>query len=207
MVKCDERVDTYISTSQEFAKPILIHLRALIHEACPDVVETWKWSFPNFLYKGEILCNMAAFKKHCSFGFWKAGIMQDSEGILTIKQKSSMGHLGKIESLTDLPEPEILMGYIKIAMALTDNDVKKPPKQKATEQEKKDLFIPDYFREELDKYSKAKSTFDNFSYSHRKEYVQWITEAKTEATRNKRMAQTIAWLEDGKGRNWKYENC
>ena len=202
-----QRIDAYIAKAAPFAQPILVHLRKLIHEACPEVEEVWKWSFPCFLYKGSILCNIAAFKNHCSFGFWKAAIMQDTDSILTLTERNAMGHFGKIESLNDLPDDEILKIYIKAAMKLNEDDVKLPPRPKPTEAQKQELVVPDYFLAALDLDEKAKEIFYNFSYSHKKEYLEWITDAKTETTRNKRMAQAIEWIKEGKGRNWKYEKC
>ena len=207
MGKKDERIDTYIAGAADFAKPVLAHLRALIHDACPDVEETWKWSFPNFMYKGAILCSMAAFKNHCSFGFWKAALMVDTDNVLTLTEREAMGHLGKIESLKDLPKDAILKKYIKAAMKLNEDGVKPPPRAKATEKEKKELVAPQYFVEELAKNAAAAAVFQSFSYTNKKEYVDWFVEAKTETTRNKRIAQAIEWIAEGKVRNWKYLNC
>lgn len=203
----DERIDNYIANSADFAQPILTHLRELIHDTCPDVEEAWKWSFPNFVYKGAVMCSMAAFKQHCSFSFWKAAIMQDTDNILTITERDAMGHFGKIESLKDLPKDAVLKKYIKQAMKLNEDGIKLPPKPKATEKEKKELVVPAYLTRELKKNKTAEKVFNEFSYSHRKEYIQWMEEAKTDATRDKRLAQAIEWLAEGKNRNWKYNNC
>ena len=200
----DPRIDAYIAKAADFAKPILIHLRDLIHTACPDVEETWKWSFPVFMYKGAIMCNMAAFKAHCAMGFWKASLMPDTDGILGNRDKDGMGHLGKIYSIKDLPKDTVLKKYIKAAMKLNEEGVKLPPRPKPTEKEKKELKTPEYFVKELKKNKKAEKVYNDFSYSHKKEYIEWFEEAKTEPTRNKRMAQAIEWIEEGKGRNWKY---
>ena len=201
------RVDAYIEKAPEYAKPVLEHLRELIHKTCPDVEESWKWSFPVFLYRDIMMCNMAAFKQHCAFGFWKGAIMQDDEQILELKDKSVMGHLGRIESISDLPPDKILVKYIKVAMRLNEEDIKVPRKPKPTEQEKKELVVPDYFIGALKKNKTAQKAFDTFSYSHRKEYIQWFEDAKTTPTRDKRVAQAIEWIAEGKGRNWKYEKC
>jgi uncharacterized protein YdeI (YjbR/CyaY-like superfamily) len=203
----DPRIDAYIAKSADFAKPILTHLRQVIHAACPEVEETWKWSFPNFLYKGEILCSMAAFKQHCSFGFWKASLMQDVDNILTITDREAMGHLGKIQGLKDLPKDTVLKKYIKAAMKLTDAGAKLPPKKKVTDREKSQLEVPADFAKELKKSKSAVKTFEAFSYTNKKEYIEWFNEAKTEATRNKRIAQAVEWIAEGKIRHWKYANC
>lgn len=202
MGKKDKRIDAYISKSADFAKPILKHLRELVHKACPEVEETIKWSFACFDYKG-ILCSMAAFKQHCSFGFWKAALLNDPKKYLTAE--NAMGHLGKITSLKDLPSDKILIDFIKQAVKLNDEGVKLPSKPKTNA--KKELIVPDYFQKILSKNKKALQIFENFSYSHKKEYIEWITEAKTEETRIKRMNQAIEWMVEGKSRNWKYMNC
>ena len=207
MANTDPRIDAYLQKAAPFAQEILNHLRKLIHATCPDVEETWKWSFPHFMYKGAVLCSMAGFKEHCSFGFWKAALIANEDKILTLKDREGMGHLGKITSLKDLPKDAVLKKYIKAAMKLNEDGVKLPPRNKVSEQAKKELQTPDDFAAALKKHPKAKATFDAFSYSNRKEYIQWLTEAKTEATRTKRMGTAIEWLTEGKTRLWKYEAC
>lgn len=197
----DTRIDAYIAKAQPFAQPILSHLRELIHKACPGVEETIKWSFPNFMYKGAILCNMAAFKEHMAFGFWKASIMDDPQGILTITEREAMGHMGQIRSLKDLPKDKILIEYIKQAAKLNEQGVKVEKKVKNAT---KELEVPDYLLKAIKKNKAAFKTFESFSTTNKREYVDWITEAKTDATRDKRMAQAIEWMAEGKIRNWKY---
>jgi len=200
MLATDARIDAYIEKSADFAQPILIHLRKLIHKACPDVKETVKWSMPSFEYKG-ILCGFAAFKQHCTFGFWKQSLMETDA---FPKNKTAMGSFGRITSLKDLPSDKVMIELIHQAMELNEKGVK-VPKEQATG--KKDLVVPEELTKVLSKNKKAKTVFDNFSYSQKKEYVEWIIEAKTEPTRNKRLATTVEWLSEGKRRNWKYENC
>src|SRR5215213_2106905 len=130
MKNTDERIDAYIAKSADFAKPILTHLRALVHAACPDIEETWKWSFPHFDYKGTV-CSMAAFKRHCSFGFWKASLMKDSHRLLTAGSEA-MGQLGQIKSLADLPPDALLIAYVREAVELNEKGVK-AAKPRATE--------------------------------------------------------------------------
>lgn len=200
MAKKDERIDAYIEKSADFAKPILTHIRKLVHEACPEIEETMKWSMPFFDYKGTV-CNMAAFKQHCSFGFWKASLMNDSQKILT-EGGAGMGQLGQIKSLADLPADEILIAYIKEAVELNEKGVKMPSKPKNSAP--KELNIPECLITALESNSAAAETFENFSYSNKKDYVEWLNEAKTEETQNKRLATAIEWLSEGKPRNWKY---
>ena len=195
------RIDLYISKSAEFAKPILMHLRELVHVACPEVEEKIKWSFASFDYKGP-MCTMAAFKHHCAFGFWKASLMKDKTLTKNAESESAMGHYGKITSLKDLPSDKKIIAHIKEAMMLNEEGVKLPPKKAA--KEKKEIMVPDYFLKQLKKNKKAFTTFDAFSPSHKREYVEWITEAKTEETKNRRMETAIEWLSQGKPRNWKY---
>jgi uncharacterized protein YdeI (YjbR/CyaY-like superfamily) len=199
MGKRDKRIDAYILKSADFAIPILTHLRELVHIACPDVDEALKWSFPVFEHKG-IMCNMAAFKQHCTFGFWKASLMKDKTLVKNAESESAMGHLGKIKSLKDLPSDKIIIAYIKEAAKLNEAGVKVIKKKP----EKIELVTPPYFIKALKSNKAALKTFEGFSYSNRKEYIQWITEAKTEATRDKRIETALDWLAEGKIRNWKY---
>ncbi len=198
----DPRIDSYIAKSATFAQPILIYLRELIHHSCPDVVETIKWGFPHFEYSGEILCSMASFKKHCAFGFWKASIMSDPHKLLQTIGKTAMGSLGQIADISQLPPDAILIDYIKEAASLNKDGIKVPSKVKPGE--KKETLVPDYILSALNGNKEALETFDNFSPSNKKEYIEWITEAKTEETRNKRLETAMEWMAEGKGRNWKY---
>lgn len=197
----DKRIDIYIDKSEAFAKPILQHLRKVIHQGCPEAVETVKWSFPHFEYKGSILCSMAAFKQHCAFGFWLAAQMKDIDGILNTNEKTAMGNLGQLKSISDLPSDKTILAYIKQAMVLIDSGAKLKKKPAVSTP----ITTPDYFAAALAKNKKANANFDAFPLSHKKEYIMWITEAKTEATREKRIATAIEWIAEGKGRNWKYE--
>lgn len=198
MASKDPRIDAYIAKSAEFAKPILKHLRKVVHAACPGVQETLKWSMPHFDYKG-VMCGMAAFKEHCSFGFWKADLILDRD---KQAEKKGMGSFGCIKSLKDLPAEKVLIGYVKKAAALNEAGIKAPGRTQPKKREP--LATPDYFTAALKKNAKAKKTFEGFSPSHRREYVEWLTEAKREETRKERLAKTIAWLSEGKPRNWKY---
>ena len=203
MAKKIKAVDDYISKKADFARPVLKHLRALVHKTCPDVEEKMKWSMPFFDYKGEMLCHMAAFKQHAVMGFWKAALMKDVVLMENAKSEVAMGHLGKITSLKDIPSDKKITGWIKEAMVLNDKGIKLTKEPKSVAQV--ETAIPAFFANALKKNKKAKQVFENFAPSHRKEYLQWITEAKTEETRNKRMATALEWITEGKGRNWKYE--
>ncbi len=194
-------IDEYIGMSAAFAKPVLNHLRQLVHEACPDVEEKIKWGMPFFDYKGP-LCNMAAFKQHCSFGFWKGSLMKDPILHRTAESEVAMGHLGKLTGLKDLPSDKKMIAYIKEAMKLNEDGIR-PTKVKKERAES--VTIPDYFTAQLNKNKEAKKVFTAFSIAKQREYIDWIEEAKTEPTRVKRMAQAIVWIAEGKSRNWKYQ--
>jgi len=189
------RVDAYIAKSAGFARPILNHLRQVVHGACPDVEESIKWSVPHFGYKG-MMCGMAAFKEHCVFGFWKGDLVFDGAA-----DRSAMGHFGRITSLDSLPPDRVLVRYVKKAMKLNDEGVQV---KRATRGRAKAVPVPAVLTAALRKNKKARAAFDAFSQSHRNEYVEWITEAKTDATRQRRLEQALAWMQDGKNRNWKY---
>ena len=198
MATKDSRIDAYIAKSADFAKPILKRLRKVVHAGCPGVEETMKWSMPHFDYKG-VMCGMAAFKQHCVFGFWKEALIFDRD---TAAEKPAMGSFGCIRSLADLPDQKTLIQYVKKAAALNDAGIKAPgrtqPKKRAP------LEVPDYFSAALKKNAKARKTFENFPPSKRREYLEWVTEAKREETRRERLATSIKWLADGKPRHWKY---
>jgi hypothetical protein len=196
----DPRVDAYIENAADFAKPVLVHLRALVHRACPDVEETIKWRMPTFMYRG-MLCGMAAFKQHVSFGFWKHALVI-GEGV----PRDGMGSFGKVSKLSELPSDRKLQAYIKVAMRLNEQGVKTPGARQTTNA-KPPPVAPDDFSRELRKNRQARATFQALSPSHRREYIEWITEAKREETRSRRLAQAIEWLAEGKVRNWKYVNC
>lgn len=201
MEKHSPKVDEYIEKSPDFAKPILNYLRETIHEVCPDAEEAIKWKFPTFMYKGKILCSMTSFKQYCSLGFWLHGEMKTLQEIDSTAEKSSMFSLGKLTKMEDLPSKPQLKKAILEAMELTEMGVT----MKRAAPTKTETEVPDYFKEALQQNEKALEVFENKSPSFRKEYIMWITEAKTEATRNKRMEQSLEWIAEGKGRNWKYE--
>jgi len=204
MATKDSRVDAYIAKSADFAKPILTHIRELVHQGCPEVEEAMKWSMPFFMYKG-MFCHMASFKTHCSLGFWKSALVTGKDSSSSGEDKDGMGQFGRITSLKDLPGNKKMLGYIKEAKRLNDEGIQKPSKPKPKGPQK--LALPAELTAALKKNEKASATFEGFSYSHKKEYVEWITEAKREETRAQRLATTMAWLAEGKPRHWKYANC
>jgi len=198
MPKKDPRIDAFIEKSAPFARPILIHVRKLVHAACPSVEETLKWGMPHFDYKG-VLLGMAAFKRHCAVGFWKADlVLGEARGT-----DEAMGNFGRITSLDDLPSDKVLTRYIRKAVELNEAGIKKPAPARPKKQ--KELVIPDDLQAALKKNRKALATFEGFSYSRRKEYVEWITEAKRDLTRARRLKTAMEWLAQGKSRNWKYD--
>jgi len=196
----DPRIDAYIAKQADFARPILEHVRAVVHEACPDVEETMKWSMPTFVYGGGILCGMAAFKQHASFGYWKHALVV-GEG----EPRDGMGSYGKLTSVKELPPKKTLIAHIKRAMQLNLDNVKAPAQRKAAP--KPPPEAPADLVAALKKNATARKVFEGFPPSAQRDYVEWIVEAKREETRAKRLAQAVEWMAEGKRRNWKYENC
>lgn len=196
MGKKDPRIDAYIETSAEFARPVLRHLRKVVHAACPRVEETIKWGMPHFEYKG-LLCNMAAFKAHCVFGFWKGALVFGGEA-----RRDAMGHFGRITSVKELPPAKTIAAYVRQAMKLNDEGVKAPHVEHR--RRRPPLPTPADLRGALEKNPQALAAFESLSPSHRREYVEWITEAKTDATRARRVMTAVEWMAEGKPRNWKY---
>ncbi|HJR61900.1 MAG TPA: YdeI/OmpD-associated family protein [Vicinamibacterales bacterium] len=199
MGRKDPRVDAYIEKSQPFAKPILKYIRKAVHAGCPEVEETLKWSAPHFDYKG-VMCGVAAFKEHIRFGFWKSQLLDaGGRGV-----GEGMTQFGCVRSIDDLPPEKTLVALVRQAARLNDEGVKAPRKRPAP---KATLKTPPDFAAALKKNRKAQAAFDAFSPSHKREYVEWITEAKQEATRQRRIATALEWLEAGKPRHWKYMNA
>jgi uncharacterized protein YdeI (YjbR/CyaY-like superfamily) len=206
----DLRIDAYIEKSADFARPILKKLRTIVHKGCPAVTETIKWRMPAFEYKGPF-CGMAAFKKHCVFGFWKSALLfGDGKNAAAMKkagEKLNWGAHGRdpvpacITSVKELPSDATMLAIIKRAMKLNDAGVKVPMKKT----KKKPLPMPKDFAAALKMTKKAAATFDAFPPSHKREYIEWIVEAKTDETRQRRMAMAVEWIAEGKSRNWKYE--
>jgi uncharacterized protein YdeI (YjbR/CyaY-like superfamily) len=195
----DPRVDAYIARQADFARPILDHLRACVHSACPETKETLKWGMPSFLYKGKILAGMAAFKAHATFGFWRSGVAAEVGA-----GQDAMGQFGRLTSVADLPALDRLAALIGKAMASIDSG---PPPKKAPRPPKPELPVPDALKAALEANPRAAEVFDAFAPSCRREYVEWVAEAKRPETRDKRIVQAVAWMAQGKKRNWKYENC
>jgi uncharacterized protein YdeI (YjbR/CyaY-like superfamily) len=192
-------VDAYIENAQPFAQPILRHIRAVVHEACSGVEEEMKWSFPHFNYKG-MFCGMAAFKQHATFGFWKHGLLERQ---LPATDKTAMGQFGRLTSIDDLPGKVALVRLIKAAMKLNDEGVKASSMRPRAR--KPPVRTPPALMAALRKNRKALATFQAFSPSHRRDYVEWITEARQDDTRARRIETAVAWMAQGKTRNWKYE--
>lgn len=201
----DARVDRYIASAPAFARPILEHLRALVHEGCPEIAEDVKWSRPAFIYQGKILFGMSAFKAHCSFGFWNLELNKQLAAS-GVKAEEAAGSLGRVTSLRELPSDRELLSYIREAV----RRVKEPAPTLLTRKSaapKPELTMPADFESALTKSKAAAHAFESFSASHRREYLEWILEAKRDETRQKRIATALEWLEEGKPRNWKYMNC
>jgi len=194
--KKDARIDAYIAKAQPFARPILKHLRATVLSASPELEETIKWGLPAYTYHG-LVCGMAGFKQHVTFGFWKSKLIVNTDGLPV---DEAMGQFGRITKLSDLPPKRELVGYVKRAMQLNVDGVT----VKRVAKPKKPIAMPAALRAALMKAPKARATFDALPPSHQREYLEWVTEAKTDATRDKRIATTIEWLTEGKSRNWKY---
>lgn len=193
----DPRIDAYIDKAQPFAKPILTFIRDAVHAGCPEVHETVKWGMPHFDHQG-MLCGMASFKAHCSLGFWKGALL----GIGEYGDREGMGQFGKIASLDDLPKRAQLVALVKKAATLNEQGVKIERTPKAP---KAAIPMPDDFAAVLKKSKRANTAFEKLSPSHRREYLEWITGAKQDATRQRRMATAVDWLSEGKSLNWKYE--
>jgi hypothetical protein len=196
MGKKDPRVDAYIEQAQPFARPVLKYIRKAVHAGCPDVQETLKWNVPSFEYKG-LLCGMAAFKEHVRFGFWKSELL----AVPASSEGKGLAQYGLVKSIDDLPSEKELIALVKKGAALNEQAVK-APRPKGTP--KPPPAMPQAFKTALQKNREARANFDALSPSHKREYVEWIVEAKQDATRERRIATAVEWIAEGKPRNWKY---
>jgi uncharacterized protein YdeI (YjbR/CyaY-like superfamily) len=199
MGKTDPRVDAFIDRKAAFAQPILRHIRAAVYRACPEVEETIKWNMPSFTYKGQILAGMAAFKEHATFGFWRSREVAGTE-----EAESAMGQFGRLTSLADLPDDAALEAMVRKAAALIDSGAKSP---RLPKHPKPALEMPDDLGAALAANPAAQATYDGFPPGQRREYLDWVADAKRPETRARRIAQTVEWMAEGKRRNWKYESC
>jgi uncharacterized protein YdeI (YjbR/CyaY-like superfamily) len=195
----DPRVDAYIARQPDFARPILEHLRRVVHEAAPEVEEAIKWSMPHFTYKGRLFAGMAAFKAHATFGLWQASAVLGDNG----SEREAMGQFGRIASIDDLPPEKELKDIIRRAAAQAEQGPaprpKKPPKP--------ELEMPDDLRSALEGNAAAKAAYDDFPPSAKRDYLEWLIEAKRPETRAKRLTQAVEWMAEGKRRHWKYQDC
>jgi uncharacterized protein YdeI (YjbR/CyaY-like superfamily) len=201
MTSTDPRVDAYIGKAAPFAQPILQHLRAVIHEASPEIEEGVRWGSPHFFYKG-MLCGMAAFTQHCAFGFWKDKLIVRDDARRSGAPREGMGSFGRITAVTDLPPKRKIIGYVRQAMKLNDDGVKSPTRSKQAR--RRAPRTPADLAAALRRNARAKAVYAKFTPSGKRDYVEWLTEAKTPATRSRRLATALEWIAAGKPRNWKY---
>ncbi len=197
MAARDPRIDAYIERAEPFARPILVELRERVHRACPEVTEAVKWGMPSFEHHG-LLAHMASFRRHCAFGFWKGALVVGEPET----ERTGMGHLGRIESLEQLPPEAEMAVLLRRAMELNEQGVSAPRARSAPPDGE---AAPEALLEALREHPVAWARWEAFVPGKRREYAAWIAEAKTEPTRQRRVATALEWIADGKGRNWKYE--
>jgi uncharacterized protein YdeI (YjbR/CyaY-like superfamily) len=193
----DPRVDDYIAKSAPFARPILKKIRAAVHAGCPEVEETMKWSFPHFMHHG-ILCSMASFKSHCAFGFWKEQLMTGTSG----PGGAVAPNFGRVTSVKDLPSKQAFVRLVKEAVRLNEDGIK--PQRKAPEDRSRSVRAPADLLAALRNNPEARVAYEELSPSHKREYIEWITEAKRDETRKRRVATAVEWIAEGRIRNWRY---
>jgi uncharacterized protein YdeI (YjbR/CyaY-like superfamily) len=198
MASKDPRVDAYIAKQKPFAQPILKRIRQAVHTGCPDVTETIKWGVPAFEYKGP-MCGMAAFKAHCLMGFWKGTLVKSMP---KDRVTQAGGGWGRFESIDDLPDLKLIVRMVKEAVALNDAGIKIP---RAVKPAKPPLKAPGDMLAAIKKDRKAGAAWAGFSPSAQRDYVEWITQAKSDDTRARRLQTAVEWIAEGKRRNWKYE--
>jgi uncharacterized protein YdeI (YjbR/CyaY-like superfamily) len=199
-------VDAYIARSAPFARPILKRIRALVHKASPKIEETIKWGVPHFEHRG-IVGGMAAFKQHVAFGFWRERLIRQKLGRVAERMFPRDAERGmggrKIRALSELPPAAVVERAVRAAVTLNEAGVKP-----ARARKRKPLPIPPpYLREALQKNARARATFAGLTPGQQREYIDWLLDAMRDATRERRLAQAIGWLAEGKQRYWKYQDC
>lgn len=197
MKNTDPRVDEYIKNALPFARPILRHIRGLMHRGCPELTETIKWGMPHFEYHG-VIASMAAFKEHAVFGFWKQDLIPGMKQY--IKEKEAMGSWGRITSLKGIPPDKDVIAFVRVAAKLNEKGIKSPRKSPKPVV----VNMPPDFLKAIRANKKANEVYENFSPSNKRDYADWINDAKTDETRQSRMKTAIVWMRDGKPRMWKY---
>jgi uncharacterized protein YdeI (YjbR/CyaY-like superfamily) len=201
MPKRDPRIDAKIAAAPEYAKPILVRLRKLAHQGCPEAEETLKWGMSHFTYHGSILFGMGCFKAHVAMGFWLGHLIVGDKA-----SEAAMGQFGRLTSVKDLPPDKVILAFIKKAMKLIDAGAKNPTRSaEARAKPKPPPKAPAFLQAAFRGDAQAAAGYKSLSPGKQREYVDWLQEAKTEATRDKRLAQALEWMAEGKGRNWKYE--
>jgi uncharacterized protein YdeI (YjbR/CyaY-like superfamily) len=201
MKRKDPRVDAYIARAAPFARPVLSHLRGVVRAAVPEAEETIKWGMPHYVHHG-ILCCIAGFKGHCAIHVRGAEELLGGDA-----RDDAMGQFGRITAISDLPPRATLAKVLKAAAARNEAKEKGKAPRAARRAPKPEAKVPPDLAAALKRYAGARATFQGFSPSRRREYVEWIVEARSEETRLRRLAQAVAWMAEGKSRNWKYEKC
>lgn len=199
----DKRIDAYIARAKPFAQPVLRHVRAVVHEGCADVEETIKWGFPHFYFNKKPLVGMAAFKEHAALNFWRADQIPALKALRLSTEKKGMGTLGRLTAVSDLPPKKTLVSWVRTAARLATTDV--AVAMSTPKKVRKVLRAPSVFVAAIKKNKKAWAAYSAFSQTAKNDYIEWIVEAKTDATRERRMAEAVRWMADGKTRNWKYQ--
>lgn len=202
MGKKDTRVDLYIAKLPEFSRAICTRFRGIVHEASPEIEEDIKWGHPSFTHKG-IVCGMAAFKAHVVIHFWKSALLTGSH-VRRATDDKTLERLERVTSVDELPPKAAIAAYVKAAVKLNDGAVRAPKEEAPPRKTKAPLRTPPSLSKALARNARAKATYDGFSPSHKREYVEWIADAKSEETRDRRIEQALGWMAEGKPRNWKY---
>lgn len=193
MAKLEPRIDDHIAKAGAFARPILEHFRALVHKTIPECEEAIKWGMPHFTLGGRNLAGMAAFKKHVSIFFHHD------------EQPGGTGKFRQIAAMEDLAEDSLIEERLRAAVERLSSAAAQP-RTKAAAAPKPVPDMPSAFSQALIAAA-AMDRFDMMAPGYRREYIEWVADAKTDATRDKRIAQAVEWIGEGKHRNWKYQKC
>lgn len=198
MNEASENITAYIEKATPEFKEVMIALRSVLNNPNFDIKEDWKWGAPNFNNEGMI-CWLAHFRNHVGMNFFKGTLIKDKYNLFTHYREEKGNRQLKFSDINQII-PEQIEYYIEEAIKLNQENIKVVKKEI-------DTSLPLDLETELNNNPKAKMFFESLAPSYKRDYIEWIEEAKREATRTKRLATTMEWLSEGKKKNWKYENC
>jgi hypothetical protein len=188
-----EQINQYMAELPEWQRRMLVRLRQLIHEAAPEVEEAWRWDKPHFDNAG-IMVGLCAFKEHVAVWFHKGALLKDTKKLFeaTARTEEKGMRAYKLHEGDKINEAAFL-DLVKQAVAVND----KGTKLREAKPTKKALVVPEDLEQVLRKDPTAWANWEAFPVGHRRAYVEWVTDARQEETRKRRIAQSLEKIREG----------